>query len=466
MKIKHLLFFAVWSVSFASHGQTNGEFTLEQCIAYALEQNTQIKNAKLETEISKASIGEVRAIGLPQINADISFNNNIAIQTSFLGDFISPVTYGVLKQEGLIENVPTFDSPPIAAQFGTKYTALGGVSVRQLIFDGSYFVALKASNTYKEVAQKEQVKTTIDVVEAVEKGYYAVLVAQENLELLATNFYRVDSLYRETSILYENGFAEKIDVNRISIQRNNIRTDLKNAAESLATTVSFLKYSMGMPMNEPFKVIGDLSAITLETVDFDLTNFNHNSRIEFDILNTNRALVDLDIKRYQVQYIPTISASFNAGYNSGTNQFSNVTKFSDNTVWFNYSNWGLSMSIPIFDGLRKSYTIQQKKLQARQLENTQKDLQNAIDLEILKSKIGLNNSLESLKTQEENMKLAKEVFDITRIKYQEGVGSNFELIEADAAYKSAHISYSNALYSALISRIELKKALGILSNQK
>jgi outer membrane protein len=464
MKIKHLLFFAAWLSAFAVYGQANGEYTLEQCITFALEQNAQIKNAKLEIEISKASIGEVRAIGLPQIEGTVGFNNNIAIQTSFLGDFISPVTYGVLKSEGLIENIPDLSSPPIAAQFGTNYTAQAGLSVRQLIFDGSYFVALKASNTYKEVAQKEQVKTTIDVIESVEKGYYAVLVAQENLELLATNFYRIDSLHRETSILYENGFAEKIDVNRISIQRNNIRTDLKNATESLSTTISFLKYSMGMPMNEPFKVLGDLSTITLEPVDFEIANFDHNNRIEFDILNTNRALVDLDIKRYQVQYIPTISASFNAGYNSGTNQFSNVTKFSDNSVWFNYSNWGLSMSIPIFDGLRKSYTIQQKKLQARQLENTQSDLQNAIDLEILRSKIGLNNSLESLKTQDENKVLAKEVFDVTRIKYQEGVGSNLELIEADAAYKLAQISYSNALYSALISRIELKKALGILHN--
>lgn len=462
MNNKYILFLIVpllWQTSLA---QERGAFTLEDCINYALENNVQLKNASIERDISKASIGEVRAAGLPQINADAAFTHNLAIQTAFLTDFISPVTYMVLQAEGLVERMPNLDSPPIPAKFGTDYTALGGINVRQLIFDGSYFVALKASSTYQQVAAKEQIKTKIDVVEAVEKGYYAVLVAQENLELLATNFARIDSLLRETSLLYENGFAEKIDVNRVRIERNNMKTELKNATESLTVTVAFLKYNMGMPIGQPLALAGDLRKIQLESVAFDFAGFDYGSRIEYDILNTNRALVDLDIKRYKVQYMPTLSATFNAGYNSGTNNFSRITEFGNNSVWFNYSNWGLSMSIPIFDGLRKSYIIQQKKLQGQQLDNSRVDLQNAIDMQIMQAQVGLNNSIEKLETQKENMELAKEVYDVSRLKYQEGVGSNLEVIEADATYKGAQISYANALYSALVARIELKKALGIL----
>lgn len=456
-KIFMLLLFPIYLSA-----QSTEDYTLEKCVAFALENNSQIKNAHLETDISKANIGEVRAAGLPQITGDVSFVHNIAIQTAFLPDFISPVTYQVLQREGLIESIPSLDSPPLPARFGTDYTGLAGISVRQLVFDGSYFVALKASNTYKEVADKELVKTKIEIVESVQKSFYAVLVAQENLELLATNYYRIDSLLNETRILYENGFAEKIDVNRVTIERNNLRTELKSSTESLATTIAFLKYNMGMPIQQPFSIVGDINQLRLETIDIDFDGFNYLNRIEYDILQTNRDLVELDMKRFQVQYLPSINANFNAGYNSGATRFNQLTEFNNSNVWFNYSSWGLSMSLPIFDGLRKSYIIQQKKIQARQLENTRVDLQNAIDLEIMQSKINLNNSVQNLNTQLENMELAREVYDVTRIKYQEGVGSNLEVIEADAAYKAAQISYSNALYNAVIAKIELKKALGIL----
>lgn len=455
------LMMMVWSMTSLAQSE---KYTLQQCVDYALENNPNLKNAVIETQISKANIGEVRAVGLPQINGSVNFTNNLAIQTNFITDFISPVTYQVLLQEGLIESVPNSDGTPIPAAFGTDYTASAGVAVSQLIFDGSYFVALKASNTYKEVAAKEQIKTRIDVIEAVQKAYYAVLVARENLELLTTNYQRLDSLLYETHALYENGFAEKIDVNRVKIEHNNIKTSLRNSTESLVTTIAFLKLQMGMPIQEPITLEGDLDAIAFEPIELNIEDYNYNNRIEFSILNTNRQLVELDKKRYAVQYIPTISANFNAGYNSGTNTFSDLTDFGNENVWFDYSNWGISMNLPIFDGLRKSYIIQQKKLESQQLQNTQWQLENSIGLEIQSAKIDLNNAVESLETQSENKALAEEVYDITKIKYQEGIGSNLEVIEADATYKQAEINYTNALYQALVAKIELEKALGILDN--
>lgn len=439
-------------------------FTLEECIEYAIENNPQLKIAELEVDISKASVGEYRSIGLPQINGDINFTHNLAIQTNFITDFISPVTYQVLLQEGLIEQIPNIDTTPIPAEFSTDYTARAGVQVSQLVFDGSYFVGLKAAATFKEVSAKQEIKTRIDVAEAVEKSYYAVLIAEENLELLATNYQRLDSVLNETELLYENGFAEKIDVNRIKIEYNNIKTSLKTATESLITIVAQLKYQMGMPVEEPLLLEGDLDKIKMEPIDADLTEFDYAKRIEYDILNTNKNLVSLDAKRYKVAYMPNIMASFNAGFNSGTNNFSDITDFGNDQVWFDYSNWGLTMNIPIFDGLQKSYIIQQKKIELQQLNKNQQMLQNTIDLEIMQAKINLNNSIEQLNTQLENMELAKEVFDITRLKYQEGIGRNLEVVDADAAYKTAQLDYQTALYDALVARIELKKALGILMN--
>ncbi|MEQ9298297.1 MAG: TolC family protein [Cyclobacteriaceae bacterium] len=445
-------------------GQEARTFNLEQCIEYAVENNPQLKIAELEVDISKASVGEYRSIGLPQITGDINFTQNLAIQTNFLSDFISPVTYEVLLAEGLIESIPAIDDTPIPAAFGTDYSARAGVQVSQLVFDGSYFVGLKAAATFQEVSAKEQIKTRIDVAEAVEKSYYAVLISQENLELLVTNYQRLDSLLNETQLLYDNGFAEKIDVNRIKIEYNNIQTNLKTSTESLVTIVAQLKFQMGMPVDEPLLLEGDLDQIKMEPIDADLSGFDYVKRIEYDILNTNKNLVSLDARRYKVAYMPNIMANFNAGFNSGTNNFSDITDFGNDQVWFDYSNWGLTMNIPIFDGLQKSYIIQQKKIELQQLDRNQRFLENSIDLEIMQSKINLNNNIERLNTQQENVELAKEVFDITRIKYQEGVGQNIEVIDADAAYKTAQLNYQTALYDALVARVELKKALGILMN--
>ncbi len=464
IKLIALVLVALAGVSNRAIGQESRTFDLQQCIEYAIENNPQLKIAELEVDISKANVGEYRSIGLPQINADINFTQNLAIQTNFITDFISPVTYQVLLQEGLIENIPDIDTTPIPAAFGTDYTARAGVQVSQLVFDGSYFVGLKAAATFQEVSAKEQIKTKIDVAEAVEKSYYAVLISQENLELLVTNYQRLDSLLKETQLLYDNGFAEKIDVNRVKIEYNNIKTNLKTSTESLVTIVAQLKFQMGMPVDEPLVLEGDLEKIKMEPIDADLSGFDYVKRIEYDILNTNKNLVSLDAKRYKVAYMPNIQANFNAGFNSGTNNFSDLTDFGNDQVWFDYSNWGLTMNIPIFDGLQKSYIIQQKKIELQQLDRNQQFLENSIDLEIMQSKINLNNNIERLNTQQENVALAREVFDITRIKYQEGVGQNIEVIDADAAYKTAQLNYQNALYDALVARVELKKALGILLN--
>lgn len=459
-----LLVLGVVSTAQYVSAQESRSFNLEQCIEYAIENNPQLKIAELEVDISKASVGEYRSIGLPQINGDINFTQNLAIQTNFITDFISPVTYQVLLQEGLIENIPNIDTTPIPAAFGTDYSARAGVQVSQLVFDGSYFVGLKAAATFQEVSAKQQIKTRIDVAEQVEKSFYAVLISQENLELLVTNYQRLDSLLNEAQLLYDNGFAEKIDVNRIKIEHNNIKTSLKTATESLVTIVAQLKFQMGMPVDEPLMIEGDLEKIKMEPIDADLSGFDYSKRIEYDILNTNKNLVSLDAKRYKVAYMPNIMANFNAGFNSGTNNFSDLTDFGNDQVWFDYSNWGLTMNIPIFDGLQKSYIIQQKKIELQQLNQNQQFLENSIDLEIMQAKINLNNNIERLNTQQENTELAREVFEITRIKYQEGVGQNIEVIDADAAYKTAQLNYQTALYDALVARVELKKALGILMN--
>jgi len=458
-----LVFFVVSSVFEINSQDKNPSYTLKACIDYALSNNETIKNATFDTKIADAQVDEVLADGLPQVNGNIAFTNNTRIQITPFPDFITPQIEEVLIREGIINEEDRSSPGLIPAEFNTNFTGNTGISVSQLIFDGSFFMGLKAANSFKQLSSKEQIKTQIDIVEAVSKAYYAVLVSQENLELTTKNYNRLDSLLRETRLLYENGFAEKIDVNRVQIQFNNIRTTLKNSAESLKISLSLLKFQMGMPIEEPIQLAEELDEIKLESIEESLNDFNHKQRIEYDILETNRELAFIQMKNNRINYAPELYANFNVGWFNGANTINDFFTFNDMT-WPRYSNWGLTLSIPIFDGFRKSNLIQQNKIEVQQLNNSMGQLKNQIKMEVQTARIELNNALQQLETQKENIELTKEVYDVSKIKYQEGVGANIEVIEADADYKEAQTNYYNALYEALIARVDLEKALGILMN--
>ncbi|MDH5366993.1 MAG: TolC family protein, partial [Cyclobacteriaceae bacterium] len=427
---------------------------------YALENNSTVKNAKLNEDISDAQVKEYTAIGLPQLNANVGYTHNLKVQTSFIPDFISPATYGVLFDEGLLAKKDLGEPATLPAAFGTKFSGNAGVSISQLVFDGSYFVGLKASKTVKELATKQSVMTNIKVAENVSKAYYAVLVSQQKLELLANNFSRIDSLLRDTKILEKNGFAEKIDVSRIKVAFNNTKVALTSSIDMLTVTISLLKYQMGMPMISKLTLTEKLEYSSLDDVS-EVYNVEYNNHIEYSIMETNDLLNDLDLKNHKVQYMPRLYGFLNAGYTAGTSSFSDLTNFNSDT-WFDYQNWGLSLNIPIFDGFQKKYAIQQRKLNKMQIENQFESVKNSIDLNIQATQITISAKISALEIQKENMELAEEVYRITEIKYKEGVGSNSEVLDADTALKEAQTNYYNALYEALVAKIDLDKAYGTL----
>src|SRR5690606_31103321 len=108
------------------------------------------------------------------------------------------------------------------------------------------------------------------------------------------------------------------------------------------------------------------------------------------------------------------------------------------------------------------YKIQQNRVQIKQFQNQLYNQEQMVITDKFEARANLENSIEALEVQLENRELAMEVYRTTKIKYQEGVGSNFEVVEADAALKEAETNYYSALYDALIARVDLEKALGLL----
>ena len=428
-------------------GQASGKtFTLEQCIKYGFDNQAAVQNANLDREMAVAQIGETRADGLPQLNADADYTNYWNLQESFLPAFIFD------------PNAP--EDEFVAVPFSQQYNSSANLTATQLIFDGSYFVGLKAAKTFKGLSEQDFIKSRQDVTELITKAYYTVLVTQVALDLIDNNYERLDTLLTETSLMYENGFAEKIDVSRIQVEFNNTKTQKSRAERSLEQAYNILKFQMGMPLSQELQLAETIEDITFEVLNYNFADFQYRDRVEISQLEITRTLAELDLKNNKVQYLPTIDAFATLGALTATNTRSEVTNFDDQ--WLNHGLFGFRLNLPIFDGLRKSYLIQQNRIQLAQIENDMRYLRHSIDLEQEQAKRDFANSLENLRTQEENMELALEVFQVTNIKYQEGIGSNLEVVDAETSYKDAQSNYFNALYDVLIAKVDMEKALGIL----
>ncbi len=420
--------------------------SLSEAVDYALENNPATKNARLELLISKATIKETFARGLPQINGAYNLDYNPKIPVVFL------------------PNQPPFGDPSnpsdvIPARFGVSYSSGLGVTVSQMIFDGSFFVGLRASITLLELTNKDLKKAEIDVVENVKKAYFGVLVNQQRIRLAGANLSRIDTLLKETTALNEAGFVEKIDVSRVQVQRNNTFTQVQRSQTALEISKQILKLQMGIPIEYEVELVETLQDLSTKEALVQLLGEEGSDRIEIEQVATQITLVGLDLKNNVSQYMPKINFIGNARRSGAGNELDRVFNKSN---WFGSSLVGVSMSVPIFDGFSKAARIQKNRVQLTQLENQRSFLKESFNSELYAAKANLRNDLNILEVQEANLQLATEVYQIARIKYKEGIGSNLEVVNADASLIEAEINYLGALYDGLISKINLEKALGVL----
>ena len=431
---------------FSAMAQT--EYSLEQAVEYALLNNENVQIAELNRQDADAQVFETRADGLPQVTGNFNFTNNLVVQRS-------PIPRAFISQNP--------DDPGIALlQFGAEYSSNLGINATQMLWDGSFFIGLKAARMLREKVDVDKVKAEVDVIEQVTKAYYLVLVNQSRIGQIEANIANLDSTLRETRLLYENGFAEKIDVTRLQVQVNNLRAEKSGVEQAINTSLNLLKMSMGMPVSESIALTDALESIDFEYDLNEVSSFSPAQRVEAQQLDYLRKLAVLDVKNVTAGYIPTVTLNAGWGRNTGTNSFSDLWVGKN---WFSSSTVGMNVNIPIFDGMRKKYSIQRKKVQLQTLDNQYRLLSNDLNNQLLSAREALDVSLRRLEVQEANMELAQEVNDITREKYREGVGSNLEVLNADEDFKEAETNYLSALYDAIIAKVDLDKALGKLKKQ-
>lgn len=441
-------------------------FDLEDCIRYALENTVEVQNARIDEQIATARVKETVGIGLPQIDGSVNLTHNEKLSRFFMQ--YDPGQPGFFDP-GDIPGIEPGDVVAFPNFFQLPSSGSAGVTVNQLLFNASYLVGLKAADTYKELAYKTSTQTQIQVVENVEKAYYSVLVNNERITLFDNNIARVDSLLRTTRALHENGFAEEIDVDRVRVTLNNLKSERLKFLNLQALSLGLLKFQMNYPIDRPLHVEGSLSELS---VDEDLfrryeEGWDYRNRIEYEILDVQRRLQELDIKNRFSESLPNLSAFLNFGYSTQSPDIGGLFKTESGVAstelygpdkWYNYSNFGLTLNVPIFSGLQRNYRMQQARLNLLKLENSYSSLKQSIDLSIQQNTTTFKNSLETLKSQQENMELAEKVARVTKIKYEQGVGSNIEVTDAESSLREAQVNYYNALYDAILAKIDLDKA--------
>lgn len=440
--IKHLLI-CLLTMYYGTSVAQETTFSLQQAISYALQHESSVLNAQLDEQISKQKVNEILGLGTPQIAASAELNNFLDIPVSFVpGEFFGG-------------EAGTF----FPVQFGQQYSASAGFSASQLLFDGTYIIGLQASKTFQELSRKQTHQTKTETAVKVSKAYYGALVANARMEIIEANLQRVDKILSDTRALYAAGFVEKIDVDRLELTRNNLLVEKEKLERYVLISYALLKFQMNYPRAEAITLTDKIEEPAIGNVTIP-DSVDVNNRPEFQLVSVSRRLQEMEVKRYRASYLPTFAAFGAFSYNNARNSFD---IFNSGLRWFPTTIVGAKLSIPIWDGLQKRSQVAQAKLSLQKTDNSMLQMKNGFQLELEGATANFKNNLSSLTIVKKNRDLAEEIALMAKIKYESGVGSSLEVVDAESAKREADANYINTLYETIIARIDLDKASGLLT---
>jgi outer membrane protein len=469
-KCRILFFVAIASLSMKANASvdTSGvkqhAFTAQQAVDYALKNNVQVKNALLGIQLQQETNRQITANAFPRINGSLSNTMNPNIATQVIPNFISPATYQVLIDQGVKDGNGNAITMPqdfgyVAAQFGTKYSANAAVSLNQILFDGQVFVGLQARDASMQFATKNAELTSEIIKANVLKIYYQLVVSRTQLSMLDATIDFVKKNLADTRVLYDNGFREKLDIDRVSVQLANLQTERNKVVNLVSNGYYGLKVLMGMPVQEELVLTDTLSPEMIkEGVLVDVA-YNYEDRKEFQVASLGKKLGEYNIRRYRLSQIPTLTFSGLYAKNAQRNTWNFL---SSSQRWFTISNVSVNMTLPIFNGFFTRSKITQSKIELQRTLNEIEGLKHTIDNEVAVAANNFQSALSRMDAQQQNLTLAEKVYQQTKKKYELGLASQTEINLAQNELRSAQTNYVTALSEAIIARIDWQKATGKL----
>lgn len=445
--------------------QKKYEFSVAEAVQFALQNVNDIKNLKVDRKIQDAKNKELTGQALPQLNGTLSAQYYFNIPVMMFPDFVTPQVYGVLQDEGVKNGsgapIVKPDEPMqyFPAQFGVPWQASAGFAFQQLLFQPDVFVGLQARSTALKFADMNIQVMEDSVKSNVYRSYYAVLIAEKRKVFLVESIQRLEKLLSDQNKLYQNGFAEKLDIDKTTVSLNNLRTSNTQTDNFIYVGYASLKYALGLGQRDTLMLKDTLNVDFVKRDVLDAANFRYEDRSEIRMLTTLKELQTMDVRRYRLSYLPTVSAFWNYSANAMRQKLS---FFNPDEPWFKSSYVGLNINVPIFDGMQKHYRIRQAQYNLEKTSNNLENMEKVIDLQREAALNIFKNSLSTLDMQERNMQLAERVYFTTKKKYESGLGSSFEVLQADTDFQTAQSNFFQALYDAATAKIGYYRSLGKL----
>ncbi|MEM9547064.1 MAG: TolC family protein [Bacteroidota bacterium] len=436
-------------------------FSLDEAVAYGIENQNSLKISEIEVVNAEEDIKEFRSIGMPKVSGAMDYNYYYYIPRQPVEDFIGPTVYSILEAEGL---PTTTQGPPQTFElaFVQPQQLNLGVSANMLVFDGSYIYGLKAAKLYRDLVKKQKDSSIEDIKTNVTKAYLSILIAEENEKTITDNMTTLEKSLEEVKAMYEAGFMESLDVDRLQLSYDNLSTQLDNVKGMIDLSYNLLKFQMGYPMDDPIELSESIEDLIVkfdaDSFNVNAVDINPNQRVEYQLLNTTQELNNLDLKRNKAGYYPSVSAfaSFQETLQR-TNLFD-----SDQTGFLPTGLLGFSVNIPIYDGGEKSAKIQKVKLNIEKTDLEKTEFTRAMTLQVRNSQVALRNAKRNLENRKQALDMTESIYDRTKIKFTEGVGSSVEVTQAEGNLYQAQAEYISALYDVLQSKVDLDIALGEL----
>lgn len=425
-------------LSVAAFAQGPVSLSLKQAMDMAAQQSYSVQYSELEAEKAEAKIKEVLATGLPQVAATGSLNNYLIVPKQVIPNFFG-------------------DEPKtIEIQFGIPWTMTGAVQLNQLLFDGSYFLGLKASRELKGKAHLDLEMAQHDARAQAAKAYLSVLAAEEGVRLLGEGLPLLEKSDTDAKAMLAQGFMESTDVDRLSIQLSDTRNQQRNLQQQANVARAFLALVLGLPSGTPVALTDPLTTLMDDPAEKALAeqNFTADQHVEDKQANSLVRVSDLQMRNEKAAYLPRLT-----GFINYQQQYNGVEFTPAEGPWFAGSLWGLSLNVPIFSSGMRSNRVKQAQIGMKEAEVNLKSTEQRLLTSYLQQQAVLRSAEDSYATAKANMDLAQRIFERTSIKFNEGVGSSFELTQEHANYLTAQQNFIQRTVDLLQARTEMRKAL-------
>ena len=441
--MKHTLVTLFVFVSILLHAQEPPlQLSLEEAIDYGLKNNRTSKNAALDIDAAIKQKWETTTMGLPQIGADIDYNNHLKQRISIIPSEFFGGTPGEF-------------SPVV---FGTKQDVTATASLNQLIFDGSYLVALQSAKVFLDISKNAKEKTDIEIKNNVISTYANVLLVDETLAILQKDIDALSKNLYETEKLFQNGLTEEEDVEQLQITLAQLQSSYNNSKRLKEVAHDMLNMSLGVKIGNPIKLTDNLDALTVVHSDLTLLNseFSINNNLDYKIAKNQERSNELLVKLEKSKALPTLNGFLNAGYLGNNDEF-NFLK--NDQEWFGFATLGLKLHIPIFSSLKRSASTQRAKINLEKAKNDLTETEERIQLNLSRTKSQYKYSLEEFETSKKNLDLAERIETKNQTKFKEGIASSFELREAQTQLYTAQRSFLSAMVNVINDKAALEAVL-------